>query len=160
VLLLLKCYPNLYFVLLIMMSLLKFPWCKHATGSVFFSNLYFKEKKKKVFLYTCLHFCCCLISKTLLGFHFFAVKKLAQSIQLIYISSLSYTNNSRSCFHFWLHLVSDLFYSSFYCCTARSAVVDFCFFPRLAPLATQFCIHATWMKAGQSDWSGIKNRWT
>jgi hypothetical protein len=50
---LLKYYPNLYFVLLIMMSLLKFSWCKHATGSVFFSNLYFKEKKKEVFLYTC-----------------------------------------------------------------------------------------------------------
>jgi hypothetical protein len=56
---LLKYYPNLYFVLLIMMSLLKFSWCKHATEGVFFSNLYFKEKKKEVFLYTCSHSCCC-----------------------------------------------------------------------------------------------------
>jgi hypothetical protein len=30
----------------------------------------------------------------------------------------------------------------------------------LAPLATPFCIHAAWIKAGQSDRSGIKTRRT
>jgi hypothetical protein len=44
-----------------------------------------------------------------------------------------------------------------YCCSAHSSDVDFRFFPGLAPLATPFCINVAWIKAGQSDRSGIKN---
>jgi hypothetical protein len=68
----------------------------------------------------------------------------------IFISSLSYTKTSPSCFHFSLNFVSGLFFSSFYCCSGHSSDVDLQFFPGLAPLATPFCIHATGIKAGQS----------
>jgi hypothetical protein len=99
---------------------------------------------------------CVCISKTLFVFYFFAVK-IGTIRTAHYIYSLSYTNDSWFCSHFSLNFVSGLFFSSFYCCSAHSSDVDFRFFPGLAPLATPCCIHAAWIKAGQSDRSGIKN---
>jgi hypothetical protein len=85
---------------------------------------------------------CVCISKTLLGFNFFAVKISTVRTAHFYLIPVKH-HRFTVLLPFLLNFVSDLFFSSFYC-TARSADVDFRFFPRLAPLAMPFCIHAAW----------------